>query len=89
MKDGSTPSDGTSEVRASLTLAEAWELFREGGAVQCPEDGGAVALAVDAAAGVYRFVCTGCGAPSPWFEQNPGGMRVRTPSPSMRPARDE
>jgi hypothetical protein len=58
-------------------VKEIWDRFRSGASVACPADGVAMALAVDAAVGVYRFVCTQCGLSSPWFESGPGGMHLR------------
>jgi hypothetical protein len=70
-------------------LRGAWDLFRTGAPVPCPHDGAPLALAVDASAGVYRFVCTGCGASSPWFESTPQGLRLRGTSHSgPAPAED-
>jgi hypothetical protein len=58
-------------------LKAVWSHFRAGHTVFCPEDRAPLALAVDAATGTYRFVCTECGASSPWFECGPNGLRVR------------
>jgi hypothetical protein len=58
-------------------VGEVWARFRGGAMVHCPVDGGPLALAVDGAAGTYRFVCTSCGLASPWFEAGPLGMNVR------------
>jgi hypothetical protein len=64
-------------LRTVEELGPVWDSFREGAPVSCPRDSGAMALAVDAAASAYRFVCTDCGNSSPWFESGPGGMRIR------------
>lgn len=66
--DGGAPSE---ELRAC------WSRFRSGDPVPCPSDRAPLALAVDASAGTYRFVCTDCGAASPWFESGPAGMLLR------------
>jgi len=63
-------------------LKDVWERYRRGASVPCPADGVAMALAVDAAAGAYRFVCTQCGVSSAWFECGPRGVLVRGHSPS-------
>ena len=65
------------ELGTVAELAPVWDRFRDGDVVLCPKDQGPMALAVDAAAGAYRFVCTCCGNASPWFESGPGGMRIR------------
>jgi hypothetical protein len=67
-------------------LASVWEQFRAGAMVACAKDGGPLALAVDAGAGAYRFVCTSCGNSSPWFECGPAGLRVRSTIPALGPA---
>jgi hypothetical protein len=59
------------ELRAS------WSRFRAGEVVPCPVDQAPRALAVDASAGTYRFVCTQCGVASAWFESGPAGIQVR------------
>ena len=58
-------------------LRACWSRFRLGDSVPCPVDQAPLALAVDASAGTYRFVCTECGAASSWFESGPGGIQVR------------
>jgi hypothetical protein len=68
-------------------LKDIWDRFRTGNPVFCPGDGAPVALSVDAAAGVYRLVCTRCGVSSPWFESGPGGVRVRGHSQPRVPVR--
>ena len=65
------PLESTDELRAS------WSRFRSGEAVPCPVDQAPLALAVDASAGTYRFVCTQCGTASAWFESGPAGIQVR------------
>jgi hypothetical protein len=42
-----------------------------------------MALAVDASAVAYRFVCTQCGAASAWFESNANGIRVMGHAPPL------
>jgi hypothetical protein len=58
-------------------LEGVWDRFREGQVVLCPLDASPMALSVDAAVGVYRFVCTRCGVGSAWFEAGPDGVRPR------------
>jgi hypothetical protein len=53
-----------------------WTRFRDGGSVPCPADGAPMALAVDAFAAAYRFVCPTCGLASSWFESGANGLRV-------------
>jgi hypothetical protein len=61
-------------------LRACWARFRSGDPVHCPIDHAPLALAVDASAGTYRFVCTECGVSSAWFESGPAGIRVRAPT---------
>jgi hypothetical protein len=77
--EGPPPPLGTAEE-----VREAWSHFRGGQTVACPRDGKPLALAVDASAGVYRFVCTQCGVASVWFESGVDGIRVRGASPASR-----
>lgn len=58
-------------------LRDPWAKFRAGDVAPCPGDGAPLALVVDGAAGVYRFVCTRCGVASAWFEAGPKGLRIR------------
>ncbi|MDP9149097.1 MAG: hypothetical protein M3O36_04030 [Myxococcota bacterium] len=68
-----SPADGSAEELRIL-----WNRFRTGVVVSCPRDKGPLALAVDGAAGVYRFVCTDCGVSSAWFEPGlVGAIRIR------------
>ncbi len=67
-------------------LGRVWTSFREGNVVKCVKCNGPLALAVDAGAGVYRFVCTWCGNASPWFESGPAGMRIRSLAPGLGPS---
>jgi hypothetical protein len=87
-KPGPQPSADTEAPPPPLSTAEelreAWSVFREGNTVPCPRDGKPLALAVDASAGVYRFVCTQCGVASVWFESGADGIRVRSASPASR-----
>jgi hypothetical protein len=79
MGEGAKPEDETVPGLGSVDeLTKVWDTFREGRAVVCRRDGFPLALAVDAAAGAYRFVCTQCGNSSPWFESGTNGMRIRT-----------
>jgi hypothetical protein len=81
--DGSpTPLGSVDELRT------AWTHFRSGNIVLCPIDQAPVALAVDASSGMYRFVCTQCGAASTWFESGPTGIRIPGPLPDYRPHED-
>lgn len=82
----SRPSSGLVASLATLEgLGAVWDGFRAGGAVHCPRDSSPLALAVDSAAASYRFVCVRCGASSPWFESGAGGLRMRTPTPTLNP----
>lgn len=58
-------------------LSATWDRFRAGGPAPCARGDAAMALAVDAAAGAYRFVCTACGRASPWFESSVDGLKIR------------
>lgn len=58
-------------------LANVWNVFRAGGLVRCGKDSAHLALTVNAAVGAYRFVCTHCGASSPWFAASGDGLRSR------------
>jgi hypothetical protein len=69
-------------------LRTAWTHFRCGNVVLCPMDRSPVALAVDASSGMYRFVCTMCGAASTWFESGPNGIRIPGPPADHRPPED-
>lgn len=71
------PYDG-SPVSTRGDLSMTWDRFREGSPVHCGKDEAPLALEVDAAAGIYRFVCTRCGNASPWFESGQAGLRVRS-----------
>ncbi|HEY4012674.1 MAG TPA: hypothetical protein VGM06_05025 [Polyangiaceae bacterium] len=73
-KPTKTPDDPS---EAGDDLRSCWARFRSGDPVPCPIDRAPLALAVDASAGTYRFVCTDCGVSSPWFESGPAGIRVR------------
>jgi hypothetical protein len=78
MTDAEKPLGALSEAEG---VRAAWDEFRAGQVVACPNDGAALALAVDASAGAYRFVCTRCGTSSAWFESDPRGLRLRTSLP--------
>jgi len=81
MPDAVTPADIPHAPFRSLEgLVEAWAAFRAGNPVPCPGDGAPLALAVDGAAGVYRFVCVRCGAASQWFDSGANGLRIRGPT---------
>jgi hypothetical protein len=71
MAQGRQHTDLSQEATAAL-----WEVYRGGKLAACPNDGGALALSVDAASG-YRLVCTNCGTASPWFEAGANGVQVR------------
>jgi hypothetical protein len=78
MADAKPPPDGPhAPLGTTDEIRPFWERFRAGGVVHCPRDHGPLALAVDGAAGAYRFVCTPCGLASPWFESGPTGLHVR------------
>ncbi len=71
-------TEGKAGLGSVEELGSVWDRFRAGGVVACPRDGAPMALAVDAAAGAYRFVCTSCGTASPWFESGPNGLKIKT-----------
>ena len=82
MADAREPAKPSKASLGSLEEVQlVWDLFRAGGIVTCPLDQAGLALSVDAAAGAYRFVCTRCGAASPWFESRPTGIHARGQSP--------
>lgn len=82
MADAKEPAKPSKAPIGSLEEVQIlWDLFRAGGVVSCPVDQAGLALSVDAAANAYRFVCTRCGAASPWFESGPTGIQVRGQSP--------
>ena len=86
MADGVKPSAESAESIGSIEgMSRVWERFRGGGAAACPRGDASMALAVDAAAGAYRFVCTTCGLASPWFESGPDGMKIRGGVESFAP----
>jgi Zn ribbon nucleic-acid-binding protein len=58
-------------------LSTVWGEFRAGKRATCPACSDALALAVDAAGGGYRFVCAACGHASVWFDSTHEGVRVR------------
>ncbi|HEY8042569.1 MAG TPA: hypothetical protein VIF15_22360 [Polyangiaceae bacterium] len=92
MADSSKPPDAAyAPLGSPEELRGVWDRFRAGEVVPCPADGAPLALAVDAAAGAYRFVCTKCGVASSWFESGPSGIHIRGYSPpgSSRGAADE
>jgi hypothetical protein len=79
MPDAEKPDDAAprSPLTTADELRDVWRQFSAGDVVPCPRDGRPLALAVDASAGVYRFVCTQCGVASAWFEAGPTGVRLR------------
>jgi hypothetical protein len=77
MADTKPPDAASVPLSTVEELSDVWARFRGGAMVLCPADSGPLALAVDGAAGAYRFVCTSCGLASPWFEAGPLGMNVR------------
>ena len=86
MADALPPDGPLAPPAATDELVAAWDGFRRGDVVHCPRDRSHLALAVDASGGVYRFVCTRCGAVSPWFESGPAGLHLRaTASDQLRP----
>jgi hypothetical protein len=70
--------DKPAQLGSVERLGAVWDDFRAGGVVYCEKDAGPLALAVDAGANSYRFVCTSCGNASPWFESGPAGIRIRS-----------
>jgi hypothetical protein len=85
MPDAERPPSGPPAPLSDEQLRRAWDDFRSGAVVDCPNDGAPLALAVDASVGIYRFVCTRCGTATPWFECAGQGLRVRGSSPSQAP----
>jgi len=77
MVDAPPPAVPPVPLGTKEELKDVWARFRQGASIPCPADGVAMALAVDAAAGAYRFVCTHCGVSSAWFESGPHGIVVR------------
>jgi hypothetical protein len=73
-------SQASTQLVTPEGLNAAWDAFRAGAVVYCARDGAPLALAVDGAASLYRFVCTRCGSSSPWFESSPQGVRMRVAS---------
>jgi hypothetical protein len=88
MTDTEKPPGGAHALAGADEVRSAWDEFRAGEVVDCPSDGAPLALAVDASAGAYRFVCTRCGVASSWFESGPLGIRIRTSIP-VRASSDE
>jgi hypothetical protein len=78
MNKGSKSAEASpSQLSSTPELSKIWDHFRAGGIVLCAQDKAPLAVAVDAAAGSYRFVCTQCGSSSPWFDSGPAGLRVQ------------
>ena len=89
MADAQKSPDGQPAPRVSTDeLRTVWDHFRSGSMVLCPLDRAPLALAVDASAGIYRFVCTECGAASAWFESGPAGVQVRGHPADQRSSED-
>ena len=87
MADAAKPPDVPAPFGSPDDLKDVWDRFRKGSGVPCPNDRGPLALSVDAAAGIYRLVCTRCGLASPWFESGPSGLRIRGQSQPNVPVR--
>jgi hypothetical protein len=86
MADGAKPQGESVAALGSIEgLSRVWDHFRGGGAAVCPRRDASMALAVDAAANAYRFVCTDCGLASPWFESTSEGMKLRGGLESVAP----
>jgi hypothetical protein len=81
MADAAKPPNG-SPLSSGDDLGHLWDRFRAGGVALCPSDAAPLALSVDASAGLYRFVCIGCGSASAWFESDPDGIRTRAQMPT-------
>jgi hypothetical protein len=79
-----SPDSSPAPLDSTEELQTAWNHFRSGNVVWCPIDRAPIALAVDAAVGMYRFVCTQCGAASAWFESGPNGVHIRGPEGDRR-----
>jgi hypothetical protein len=77
MADSPPPAAPSVPLGTKEELRDVWERFRQGESIPCPADAIPMALAVDAAANAYRFVCTQCGVSSAWFESGPHGIVVR------------
>jgi hypothetical protein len=88
MTDGENAPGAPRALSSADEVRSAWDVFRAGGVVDCPSDGAPLALAVDASAGAYRFVCTRCGTASCWFESGPQGVRLRASLPVRGPSDD-
>jgi hypothetical protein len=90
MPDAALPPDGLPTPLSNPDELQAvWDHFRAGDVITCPVDARPLALCVDAAATVYRFVCTHCGAASPWFESGPTSIQLRGHSQSFAYKGDE
>ena len=76
MDDVPKPAHDPSFLHTLEGVHGIWSHFRAGGSVPCPADGASMALAVDAFAAAYRFVCPTCGTASSWFESGVNGVRV-------------
>jgi hypothetical protein len=88
MTETEKPSGAAHALSGADEVRIAWDEFRAGEVVDCPNDGAPLALAVDASAGAYRFVCTRCGVSSSWFESGPRGIQLRS-STTLRTPGDE
>jgi len=80
MVDGPPPDAPHAPLGTVEELSGPWARFREGATALCPADGGPMALSVDGAMGVYRFVCTSCGLGSAWFDASLDEVHVRGPA---------
>ena len=80
-----SPDSSPAPLGSTDELRTAWNHFRSGNVVLCPIDRAPIALSVDASVGMYRFVCTQCGAASAWFESGPTGVHIRGPEADRRP----
>jgi hypothetical protein len=76
MDDAQKPARDAASLHTLDGVRGIWNHFRAGGSVPCPADGVPMALAVDAFAAAYRFVCPTCGMASSWFESGVNGVRV-------------
>jgi hypothetical protein len=80
MGDQATLPPGAASAAFSVEQTTAlFRIYREGGVTPCPRCTVHVALSIDSA-NSYRFVCTGCGASSPWFQAGPEGITPRWPA---------
>ena len=79
------PARGSRKGFEESDVGALWERYRSGESVACPRDGGNLALSIDGAAQIYRFVCNRCGTASPWFGMTRIGLVVQERMATMPP----